>query len=522
MSYNYNNFLRKISPSDRNIQVLDSTGVIKYTINPFSIINIMVSNNVLKINLKNDKIILIDFYSNTQAKYAIVQLQDQIDILTGNTPFAIDKDIENYVQNNLSYNNLLDKPFTLNNLGRLDTDKEIVLNDAHLYMNGEYSLRFTNYGSFTQSDNELIRVWSGSGPLSGSPSQIENTDYERVQISYNRETDYNSSLSLKTFDWSGGTSSPIQYEYKFYDDDVLLNNNPILTRFLGTSSTELQVPNTGTVVNLKTQRKLTFAPMQSLLVYSNLVQNYMVDDYVEGDYPSFFIGSVDDYNRETGSMSLIVDYQEGYGLTTSSSIVPTYSYWNISLTGKYIDQGSGGQGPQGFQGATGSQGATGPQGPVANINNPFNNGLLTSNGSPTGIDANSNLTFDGSNLTIQATTKFQQTVEVVNSSTASTTIDYDFNLGSVWYHNDLGSDYGASFINFPESRGAITTTIVISQGATAYSPTSLTINGATHSIKWSNATPPTGTPNQTDIIGLSFINIGGTFIEILGNISTFG
>jgi phage shock protein A len=41
-------------------------------------------------------------------------------------------------------------------------------------------------------------------------------------------------------------------------------------------------------------------------------------------------------------------------------------------------------------------------------------------------------------------------------------------------------------------------------------------------IKWSNATPPTGTPNQTDIIGLSFINIGGTFVEILGNISTFG
>ena len=525
MSYNYNNFLRKISPSDRNIQVLDSTGVIKYTINPFSIINIMVSNNVLKINLKNDKIILIDFYSNTQAKYAIVQLQDQIDILTGNIPFAIDKDIENYVQNqisnvetnisnlqndiedqidNLSYNNLLDKPFTLDNLGRIDTNKEMVMNDAHIYMNGEYSIRFTNYGS-TQSDNQLIRVWSNDGPLAGSPSQIENTDYERVQISYNRETNDNSSLSLKTFDWSGGTSSPIQYEYKFYDEDVLLNNNSIVTRFIGTSSTDLQVPNTGSVVSLKTQRKLTFAPMQSVLVYSNLVQNYMDDDYVEGDYPSFFIGSVDYYNRETGSMSLIVDYQEGYGLTTSGSIVPTYSYWNISLTGKYIETGGG---------TGGGSGVT--------ITGATSGGILTSDGTTTGINANSNLLFDGTHLSIQATTQLQQTIEVVNSSTASTTIDYDFNLGSVWYHNDLGSDYGASFINFPESRGAITTTIVISQGATAYSPTSLTINGATHSIKWSNATPPTGTPNQTDIIGLSFINIGGTFIEILGNISTFG
>ena len=178
MSYNYNNFLRQISPGDRNIQVLDSTGIVKYTINPFSIINVMVSNNLIKINLKNDKTIILDFYSAIQAKSAIVQLQGHIDTLSQNVPFLIDKNIENYIQDqkaNTSYNDLLDKPFTLDNLGRIETNKEMVMNDAHIYMDGEYSIRFTNYGS-TQSDNQLIRVWSNSGPLVNAPTQSENTD----------------------------------------------------------------------------------------------------------------------------------------------------------------------------------------------------------------------------------------------------------------------------------------------------------------------------------------------------------
>ena len=195
-----------------------------------------------------------------------------------------------------------------------------------------------------------------------------------------------------------------------------------------------------------------------------------------------------------------------WGFTTSENIVPTYSYWNINITGKYIETGGG---------TGGGSGVT--------ITGATSGGILTSDGTTTGINANSNLLFDGTQLSIQATTQFQQTIEVVNSSTASTTIDYDFNLGSVWYHNDLGVDYDANFINIPTTQNrTITVTIIIAQGATAYLPTVVIINGASQTIKWSNATPPTGTPNQTDIIGLSFINIGGTFVEILGNISTFG
>jgi hypothetical protein len=232
----------------------------------------------------------------------------------------------------------------------------------------------------------------------------------------------------------------------------------------------------------------------------------MADDYVEDD-SAFFTGQVNGYvsGATFATIDIVVDYSSGYGVTNSQGIVPTYSFWYIDLA------------PANYSAIT-----------SLTITDSLLNGLVLSDGTDNNLNVTNDLTYDGLTFSVNASikllgqTQFQQTVEVVNSSTASATIDYDFNLGSIWYHNDLISDYNANFINVPESRGVITTTIVISQGATAYSPTSLTINGATHSIKWSNATPPTGTPNQTDIVGLSFISTNSSFVEILGNISTFG
>ena len=430
MSYNYNNFLRQISPGDRNIQVLDSTGIVKYTINPFSIINVMVSNNLIKINLKNDKTIILDFYSSIQAKSAIVQLQGHIDTLSQNVPFLIDKNIENYI------------------------------ND-----------KITSGVQGPQGPQGFQGFQGATGPQG-----------------------FQGATGPQGFQ---GATGPQGFQGATGPQGFQGATGPFGDGFVGTSSTSLQLPQVGYSVILETQANLSYQPMQQLLCYSDLYSNYMMDDYVD-DNSSFFTGLVDSYDTITGQLVLVIDYSNGYGLTNSYGIVPTYSIWYINIS------------------------------PPTFIGNPTIYGILTSDGTTTGLNANSNLRFDGSTFSIfgntlmMGQTNFQQTVELVNSSTASSTIDYDFNLGSIWYHNDLISDYDANFINVPESRGAITTTIVISQGATAYSPTSLTINGATHSIKWANATPPTGTPNQTDIIGLSFISMNSPFVEILGNISTFG
>ena len=110
MSYSYDRFLRPITSTDRNIQILDNTGIIKYTINPFSIVDSMVSNNLLKINLKGARIITINFSTSNEAKLALPRLQAQIDTLTLKVPLVIDKEIKNYISGgsyNLTLSNLI-------------------------------------------------------------------------------------------------------------------------------------------------------------------------------------------------------------------------------------------------------------------------------------------------------------------------------------------------------------------------------------------------------------------------------
>jgi hypothetical protein len=102
MSYSYDKFLRPITTTDKNIQIIDNTGIVKYTINPFSIVNVMISNNLLKINMKQSRTILINFSSTNESKLAISRLQEQIDVLTEKTPLFIDKQIANYVDDRIN------------------------------------------------------------------------------------------------------------------------------------------------------------------------------------------------------------------------------------------------------------------------------------------------------------------------------------------------------------------------------------------------------------------------------------
>lgn len=98
MSYNYLNFLRPIFPNSRNIQIIDRNNEIKFTVNPYFILSPLVNNNVVRINLKNGKTILLDFNNSTEAKSALESLQEQIDILTQKTPIVIEKNVENFIE----------------------------------------------------------------------------------------------------------------------------------------------------------------------------------------------------------------------------------------------------------------------------------------------------------------------------------------------------------------------------------------------------------------------------------------
>jgi len=101
MNFSLDIFLRPLTEQDRSVQIYNNDNVIKFTINPFSVTRINVSNNLIQINIKYNKVISLDFSSHNEAKNALSKLQTQLDYLRRNVPFAIDKQIQNYVDNNI-------------------------------------------------------------------------------------------------------------------------------------------------------------------------------------------------------------------------------------------------------------------------------------------------------------------------------------------------------------------------------------------------------------------------------------
>lgn len=98
MSYSYDRFLRPLTESDKSIKILDNSNIVKYTIDPFAIVNLLANNNIIRINLRSQKVILIDFNSKNEAILGLSRLQQQVDFLTSKVPTQVDKEVVKYVQ----------------------------------------------------------------------------------------------------------------------------------------------------------------------------------------------------------------------------------------------------------------------------------------------------------------------------------------------------------------------------------------------------------------------------------------
>jgi len=97
MSYSWDKFLRPLSATDTNIQILDNSGVATHTINPYAIVNVLINNNILKISLKSGKVTLIPFSTINESKLALPRIKQAIDVLNKRTPIFVDNELKNYV-----------------------------------------------------------------------------------------------------------------------------------------------------------------------------------------------------------------------------------------------------------------------------------------------------------------------------------------------------------------------------------------------------------------------------------------
>jgi hypothetical protein len=396
MAYKLENFLVQVSGTDRLLKIKESSGIIKHAIDGFSITSLRAINNIVKIITKSSTIDL-DFSTTTEARIALSRIQAQIDLLKEKPPLFLDKKISNYVTNttkefryNATSSTSLQVP-SIGDIVLLYTQKELGYTTGQSllayntlidnYFNEDYieetSISFQGqvdgYDTSTGLLSLLIDNSVGYG-LTNSQNQIATYSFWYLNLIGQIGPQGSGSGTGTSSTGPQGNTGPQGFQGYTGPQGFQGYTGPqgLADRYSATSSTPLQIPEAGYIANLVTQTSLAYTPGQSVLIYNTLTENYMDDDYVEGDSSISFIGQIDDYITSTGDLQLVVDSSIGYGLTDSNNETATYSFWYINLIGQFGPQGAtgssngasgtGSTGATGPTGSTGEQGATGSQG----------------------------------------------------------------------------------------------------------------------------------------------------------------
>jgi len=581
-NFNYLDFFKTPAANDTKLFIKNVNNEVVWSISPFKIKSYIIQNNNIKINFTNGDFILIDFNNVYESKIALSKLKDAITTLNDVTPFEIDKDIMLYIDSKITEatrgatgsqgatGSTGPRGATGSTGPRGATGSSGIngINGSSLVtliptlsatISSPSSFTFFSGASDTTNVHSLESYDNSQGFFMqvGIPEYPANSYYVNLKLdgldnSYGikisndisdigaYELYYNNNNTLYSGTYSdafrfslysdgrevyyeidGNTIISTTYSadtYYFYSYPIITLANDITftdvlyyptgkrgisgDRYYSVSYTYNTIPIVDGVVVFETQPELAYTSGQWLFISNSKDSYYTVGDYDVDDVAGInFYAVIDSYDSVTGELITVCQKSNTIGATSSE--------WYINISG-----------------------IPGVDGIGLSFSSAYQYGLLTSNGNSNGVNIETNLTFTGNTFSVigdtllEGTTQFQQTIEILNTTsinlgTSPSTITYDYTLGSIWIHDDLIDNYYANFINIPTTDNrVITTTIIINQGATAYTPGVLRINDYIYDIYWSNGDIPTGNINQTDVIGLSFINFGNSF-KVLGQLSTF-
>lgn len=103
----------------------------------------------------------------------------------------------------------------------------------------------------------------------------------------------------------------------------------------------------------------------------------------------------------------------------------------------------------------------------------------------------------------------QEKFSTINAATG--TVTHDLDNGQVFRHTSPSADFTANLTNINLTGDhAMTVTIVIEQGATAFIANAIQIGGVAQTIEWQGGISPSGTDNGVDIMSFSILNTGTT------------
>lgn len=128
-----------------------------------------------------------------------------------------------------------------------------------------------------------------------------------------------------------------------------------------------------------------------------------------------------------------------------------------------------------------------------------------------------------SSLTVTGTSTLQLASDIINIIAGATgVVVHDVSLGGVFYHTTPAANFTANFTNVPVTNNRATmATVLVSQGATAYLPTAVQIEGSAQTIKWIYNVVPTGNANKLDVVSFSLLRTSNSW-QVLGSLGTYG
>jgi len=181
---------------------------------------------------------------------------------------------------------------------------------------------------------------------------------------------------------------------------------------------------------------------------------------------------------------------------------------------------TGATGPTGSLGPTGPQGPTGPTGAASTVTGPT--GPTGPSATWTGGTISASSTFT-SNLAVQGLLTYQEYSEAINTKTGATgTVVHNFSTGANFFHTSPAANFTVNVTNIPTTNNyvSVVKTFVV-QGATAYVPTALQIEGNPITLNWKGTSAPSGTSNKNDVFTFTLVRLGDAWTAY-GDLTTFG
>lgn len=112
--------------------------------------------------------------------------------------------------------------------------------------------------------------------------------------------------------------------------------------------------------------------------------------------------------------------------------------------------------------------------------------------------------------------------EVLNTITNATgNVEHDFSKAAVFYHSNITASFVANFTNVPTTNDrSISIVLILNQGADAYVPTAVQIDGSTQTVKYQGGNAPEGSADSIDVISFTLIRSSSAW-NVIGSSASY-